>query len=186
MKHLLILILVVGFSSAKLFAQDDEMKKWMDYMTPGKEHKELAKMNGEWTSVNKMWMDPNADPQTMEGTASAEMLLGDRYSQMKNFGTIMGMPYSGISVIGFDNAKKVYVSSYIDNMGTGMMYAEGVYDEKSKCIVFKGKMVDPLTGLDTDYRETINIPDNNTIILIMYNVMNGKEFKSMEIVYKRK
>lgn len=36
----------------------DQMKIWMEYMTPGTMHQQMAKMAGEWKTTNKMWMDP--------------------------------------------------------------------------------------------------------------------------------
>jgi hypothetical protein len=35
------------------------------------------------------------------------------------------MPFEGISTLGYDNAKKTFFSTWIDNMGTGMMVMEG-------------------------------------------------------------
>ena len=186
MKKLFLFLLVLGFYSLNTFAQNDDMKKWMDYMTPGKEHKEFAKMNGDWIFTSKMWMDPSAPPTTSEGTASCEMLLGGRYQQMKVSGKMMGMDFNGIGINGFDNAKKVWVSSWIDNFGTGLMYMEGTYDEASKKIVYRGKMVDPITGKDTDEKQTIKILDDKNIEMEMFSIVDGKEFKNMEIKYTKK
>jgi hypothetical protein len=187
MKKILFFICVLSIISINSFAQNnDEMKKWMDYMTPGKEHQELAKMSGDWTYSTKMWMDPKAEPQTYTGEAKCEMLLGGRYQQMTVSGKMMGMDFNGISVTGFDNAKKVFVSSWIDNFGTGLLYMEGKYDESTKKIIFKGIMVDPMTGKDAEYKQTLKIMDDKTAEMEMFNIVDGKEFKNMEMVYKRK
>jgi len=98
----------------------------------------------------------------------------------------MGMDFNGISISGFDNAKKVYVSSWIDNFGTGLMYMEGKYDEASKMIIFKGVVVDPMTGKDKEYKETLKIVDDKTVEMEMFIVEGGKELKNMEIVYTKK
>jgi hypothetical protein len=186
MKKLLLILLVLGFYSLNAFSQNDEMKKWMDYMTPGKEHKELAKMDGDWTFTSKMWMDPTAPPTVSEGTATFEMILGGRYQQMKVSGKMMGMDFNGIGINGYDNAKKVWVSSWIDNFGTGMLYMEGTYDDASKKIIYKGKMFDPLTNKDTDEKQTIKIIDDKNCEMEMFTIMEGKEFKTMEIKYTKK
>jgi hypothetical protein len=187
MKKILFFICVLSVLTINLFAQNnDEMKKWMDYMTPGKEHQELAKMNGDWTFKSKSWMDPNGEPQISTGNAKCEMLLGGRYQQMTVSGKMMGMDFNGISISGFDNAKKVYVSSWIDNFGTGLMYMEGKYDEASKMIIFKGVVVDPMTGKDKEYKETLKIVDDKTVEMEMFIVEGGKELKNMEIVYTKK
>lgn len=187
MKKIIFLLLVLFAISSSSFSQNnDEMKKWMDYMTPGKEHQSLAKMNGDWNFTSKMWMDPSGEPQISTGTAKFEMLLGGRYQQITAMGKMMGMDFTGIGINGFDNAKKVYVSSWIDNFGTGLMYMEGKFDEASKKIIFKGVMVDPMTGKDAEYKETIKVIDENTMEMEMFNVVDGKDIKSMELKYTRK
>jgi hypothetical protein len=187
MKKFFFFLLLTCFFSINSFAQNnDDMKKWMDYMTPGKEHQDLAKMNGDWVYTSKFWMDPNAPAQTSEGTAYCEMLLGGRYQQMTVSGKMMGMDFKGIAVTGFDNAKKVWVSSWIDNFGTGLMYMEGTFDDASKKIVFTGKMVDPMSGKLTDVKQTLKMVDDKNVEMEMFDNSRGSEFKNMEIKYTKK
>jgi hypothetical protein len=187
MKTLLFSLLIIFTISINTRAQqNDEMKKWMDYMTPGKEHQEYAKMEGDWVYTGKMWMDPAGEPQTFTGDAKFETLLGGRYCQMTVTGKMMGMDFKGIGTDGFDNGKKIYISTWIDNFGTGMMYMEGKYDEASKKIVYTGKMYDPMAGKDTEAKQTIKKIDEKTFEMEMFNMMNGKEFKSMEMKYTKK
>jgi len=71
-------------------------------------------------------------------------------------------------------------------MGTGLMCLQGPYDPKTKTITLRGKMVDPMSGLDTDVRETFKIVDDKHQVMEMYNTPpKGKETKSMEIKYTR-
>ena len=186
MKKTIIFLLFLCFYTISSYAQNDEMKKWMDYSTPGKEHKDLAKMTGDWTYTLKFWMDPSGAPMTSDGTAQFEMLLGGRYQQMKVSGKMMGMDFNGIGVTGFDNGKKIWESSWIDNFGTGLMYMAGTFDEASKKIVFKGKSYDPMSGKDMESRQTIKVVDDKTFEMEMFNIANGTEFKSMEMVYTKK
>ncbi len=47
-------------------------------------------------------------------------------------------------------------------------------------------MTDPMTGQDTKVKETFTILDDNTHTMEMFMVgPDGKEFRTMEIVYKR-
>ena len=186
MKKLIFIFLITVIYSLNSFAQNDDMKKWMDYMTPGKEQLDFAKMNGDWTFTSKFWMDPNGQPQVSTGNAKFEMLLGNRYQQFTVNGKMMGMDFQGIGINGFDNGKKVYVSSWIDNFGTGMMYMEGKYDEASKKIIYTGKSYDPMSGKDTEFKQTVKIIDDKTMLMEMFNIVNGTEFKNMEITYVKK
>jgi Protein of unknown function (DUF1579) len=163
------------------------MKNWQTYMTPGEPHKMLAKSNGTWNSEVTMWQAPGGPAQTSKGTMVNKMVMGGRY-QVSNFtGNMMGMPFEGMSTVAYDNHKKVFITTWIDNMGTGLMTAEGPWDDATKCIHLKGKMVDPSTGMDVDFREEFKIVDDNTQNMEMYvPAPDGKEFKTMEIKYTRK
>ena len=56
----------------------------------------------------------------------------------------------------------------------------------SKTVELKGEMVDGATGKTFDCREVYTIVDANTRKMEMYCEKRGEEFKSMEIVMKRK
>ncbi|QQS38136.1 MAG: DUF1579 domain-containing protein [Ignavibacteriales bacterium] len=175
---------------SNLFAQEGmemsaEEKAWMEYMTPGKAHQMLAESVGSWKVHTKMWMDPSAPPMESDGTSNAEMILGGRYLQSTFTGTMMGMPFEGISMTGFDNAKKEFFNTWIDNMGTGLAYATGKYNEKNNSTEFKGMMVDPMTGKDTPFREVFKMIDKNKMVMEMYWEEGGKEFLGLELTYTR-
>lgn len=163
------------------------MKAWNDYMTPGEQHKMLASQNGKWEGKVTMWMTPGAPPTKSKGTVVNRMILGGRYQEGTFTGTFNGMPFEGKSIVGYDNAKKVFISSWIDNMGTGIMTVEGPWDAATKSITFTGEMHDPMTGKKCKLREIMTFVDDKTQKMEMYNTMPGTpEYKSMEIVYTRK
>jgi hypothetical protein len=99
---------------------------------------------------------------------------------------MMGMPFEGRSTVGYDNARKVFQSTWVDNMGTGIMYLEGKYNDKDNLISFTGKAVDPGTGKEEKVREVFKFIDENTRMMEMYMTKDGKEFKNMEIKITRK
>jgi hypothetical protein len=179
------LLLVTSFTAN---AQEDSatMKKWMEFMMPGKFHEMLAKDNGQWDEEITLWMAPGAPPTTSTATAENKMIMGGRYQHSMHRGTFAGMPFEGMSIVGYDNLRKVFVSSWVDNMGTGIMYMEGKWDPASRSIHFEGKMSDPMAGKEVPVREVFKIVDDNNQLLTMYNTVNGKELKAMEIKFKRK
>ena len=161
-------------------------KAWQTYMTPGDVHKMLAKSDGEWTEDITMWMAPGAPAQKSTATVVNKMVLGGRYQQSIHKGTIMGQPFEGMGTVGYDNSKKMFVSSWVDNMGTGLMYMEGPWDDATKTITMKGKQTDPVTGKDMEMKQTVKIIDDNTQQFEMFTIQNGKESKTMEINLKKK
>jgi hypothetical protein len=182
------LLAITGLSlSHCAFAQNsDDMKAMMAYSTPGDNHKMLAKMAGTWSATVTFWMQPGAPPMSSTATAVNEMILGGRYLQSKNTGTMMGQPFEGMGLTGYDNAKKVYIATWVDNFGTGILTMTGTWDDAAKAIVFTGKEVDPATGKEFSFRQVVRNPDENTQIMEMYASMGGQEFKNMEIKYVRK
>jgi hypothetical protein len=168
------------------YSQDEDMKKWMDYMTPGDQHKQMSKCSGDWKVNTKMWMAPGGEPTVTDGTASAEMILGGRYLVTKHKATMMGMPFEGMSIDGYDNATKMFNSVWLDNMGTGIMFMTGKWNEATKTTDYTGKMVNPLTAGYEDIRSVLKMNDENTMTMEMFGPgPDGKEFKSMVITYTR-
>lgn len=165
--------------------QAEEMKAWMDYMTPGSMHEMMAKYSGDWKTINKYWMDPAGEPMVTEGTSKTEMILGGRYQMSKHSGSVMGMPMEGMWLMGFDNATEEFTAIWIDNMGTGTAIAKGKYDDSTKTISMDGNMIDPISKSDTKFKQYIKIIDNDHYTMIMNLDINGQEFKSMEIEFVR-
>jgi hypothetical protein len=167
---------------------DDEMKAMMAYSTPGEIHKMMAKSVGDWTADISMWMQPGAAPMTSTGEMKNEMILGGRYLKGTNTGNFMGQPFEGISTTGYDNAKKIFINSWIDNMGTGIMTLTGTWDAATNSITFTGTMVDPSSGKDIPIRQVLKMDDENHQTMEMYANAgpDGKEFKTMEIKFTRK
>jgi hypothetical protein len=162
------------------------MKLWMDYMTPGQVHQMLSKWDGTWTEEITMWMAPGAPAQKSTATAVNRMILGGRYQESRVTGSFEGMPFEGISIVGYDNSKKIFQSSWIDNMGTGVLFMEGPMDASGKSITMTGKGLDPMTGKDVRMRQVLTMIDDNNQRMDMYSFKDGKEFKMMEIMMKRK
>jgi len=147
----------------------------------------MAKSAGDWKAEVTQYMDPTQPPTKTQSKVHNEMIMGGRYLSTKWSGDMMGMPFEGISTLGFDNARKLYVSTWIDNMGTGIMNMEGTLDAATNTITFNGKMVNGETLKEEPVRETFTIMDKDHQLMQMYGVgKDGKEFKSMQIHYTRK
>lgn len=190
MKKTILLFLAVFAVTAftgSVRSQDDNMKKWMDYMTPGDMHKMLEKGVGNWTMKTSWWMAPGTEPTVSEATAVSEMILGGRYLQTKVLGSMMGMPFNGMSLEGYDNALKTFHTMWIDDMGTGLMTMTGTYNEAAKQISYSGKMSDPISGKLVDVRQIVTYNSDGSTKMEMYGPgPDGKEYKTMEIVSVKK
>lgn len=182
----LITVFAILLCCGTAFSQTpEEMKAWEASMTPGEQHKWLASMDGNWNAKVTMWMDPSQPPTVSDATTKNEMIMNGLYQRSTHTGNMMGMSFEGESITGYDNMKKEYFSTWIDNMGSGIMMVKGNYNEKSKSLILTGTMTDPMTGKDMNVKEVITYSSPGQNTFVMYLVQDGKEIKTMEIVYTR-
>ena len=100
---------------------DAEMAAYLKMAEPGAEHAMLAKFAGSWETTIRIWMAPNTPATESKGTAEIVAILGGRQLREEFSGEMMGMPFSGFGLTGYDKATKKYVSTWSDNMSTGIM-----------------------------------------------------------------
>lgn len=165
---------------------ESEMKAWQEFMTPGDMHKWMAKQVGTWEAEVSSWMGPG-DPVISSATDVVTMTMNGLY-QIGNFSsTMMGMPFQGQSTLGYDNAKKQFVLTWIDNFGSGIIMMSGNYDNKSKTLILKGMQTNPVTGKEANIRQVNVYHTNDSYTATMYgDGPDGKEIKFMEATYNRK
>lgn len=164
----------------------EEMAAWQKAATPGPHHKHFADAVGEWKAEAKMWMQPGTEPMVSEMKAHCEMLYDGRFCVEKVEGVMMGMPFYGMSISGYDNIKGKHTMVWIDNMGTGTIYSEGDCSDNCTVETQQYSYLDPMTGKDIKVKMVFRTIDKNKRALESYTIGDdGKEFKSMEITYTR-
>jgi hypothetical protein len=163
------------------------MEAMMKAATPGDAHKKLGAMVGTFDTTVKMYQQPGAPPVAGGGVSENSWALDGRFVEQRFNGTFMGMAFHGIGYTGYDNIKKHYVGSWMDNMTTSMMVSEGTADATGKSITFTSTMDDPMTGKSSPVKETVTVVDDDHHTLEMWGAgPDGKMFKMMEIAYSRK
>ena len=175
-------------------AEADMMALMMELAKPGENHKHLQAKAGTWAYSVKWWMSPEAPPSESSGTAVLRSVMDGRYligehsgkMQMPGpDGKMMDAEFKGMSMEGYDNVKKKYVSSWIDNMGTGILNSEGTYDPATKTLTYYAEY-EAMPGMKTKMRELIKDIDQDHHKIEFLEDRGGKEVKTMEIVYTRK
>ncbi len=174
-------------------SEAEMMKQMMELSKLNENHKLIGDMAGNWNYTVKMWMAPGAPPMESKGTAVRKPILGGRYYTFDVTGT-MKMPgedgklkdftFKGNSIEGYDNTKKKFIASWIDNMGTGMMFFEGDYDAATKTFTYTSE-AEMMPGMKVKVREVLKIADKNNQVMEWYEDRGGQEMKTMEIDYHR-
>jgi hypothetical protein len=153
--------------------------------TPGEQHKLLAKLEGSWTTKSKGWVDPDTPPTESIGTCERKMILNGHYLREEYTGDMMGVPFTGISFMGYNNHTKKYESTWIDSMNTGIFKFEGIASRDGRTITQECRFDDPVRG-PAVWRTVTRIKDDNTTEFEMFLTPRGKkEEKMMEMTYSR-
>lgn len=161
------------------------MEAFMASMTPGPQHRHLAGRAGKWTFVGKFWTEPGAPPQESRGTSVREAILGGRVISETIESEMMGMPFRGLGMTGFDNVTQRYWSTWNDTMSTGVMISYGTCDDAMAKCEFHGSYSDPLTGMMKETRMTADSEADRETFRSFEKGPDGKEMMTMEIVYSR-
>lgn len=162
------------------------MEAWEKAATPGPNHELMASFAGKWAFTTKYWMAPEAPPQESKGTMTSEMVLGGRFVVDTVHGEMMGQPFEGIGISGFDNVKGRFVSVWADTMGTGIMTAEGDFDPQTKTMTMIGIYTDPLTGGSKQTRMVTHLESEKRHVMEFFEAgPDGAEQRTMEMVYTR-
>ena len=179
-----------GKEDAKPAADMQEMmKKWAEIATPGEGHKLLDQFVGKWDTVMRMWAEgPGKPPAESKGASELKWIMDGRYLLEESSGQMMGMSYRAMTIQGYDNFKKKYVFSYIDNMGTAIYTGEGKFDMGNKVLSSYGRMDDPMTGEhDKTVKYVTRVLGKDKYVFEIYDEVGGpNEFKALEITYTRK
>ncbi len=129
------------------------MEAWMKANAPTEHHKHMQQMVGNWECTMTSQMMPGAPETVSKGKWSSHMMYEGRYLHGTFEGDMGGMKFQGMSLMGYDNAKKMHYSGWIDSMGTGMSISWGTCSADGKKFEMKGEMVDALDGKTYKTRE---------------------------------
>jgi hypothetical protein len=104
---------------------------------PGPEHAMLKKLEGQWTAKVKL------GDEVSTGAATYKMECGGLWLTSTFKGELMGQPFEGRGVDGYDPESKKFVSVWVDNMVTKPMSLEGTYDKEKKTLTMIGTAPTP-------------------------------------------
>lgn len=150
--------------------------------TPGPEHDVLKKDVGTWDATVEMAGSPGAPAMTSTGVEKVTMLGG--FWQLTEFqADMMGMPFEGRGITGFDPAKKKFVGTWVDSMTPGLYTLEGTYDAPTRTLTATMDGPD-MTGAVSKRKQTTVWTGADTRVFSMYG-SDGTTVE-MKITYKRR
>lgn len=167
--------------------QQAEMEAYTKAGTPGAAHAALARTVGTYDIAVKSWHSPDGPPMEEKGTATRTMALDGRVLVEDVKSQMMGQPWTGHGMHGYDNVTGKHWSTWNDSMSTGLMVSEGTCDAAGAC-TFTGSWNDPVKpGNKITSRMTTKWVNPTTEVFEMFVPgPDGKEFRMMELTYTKR
>jgi hypothetical protein len=159
----------------------EQMRQLHEFSMPGPMHQKFNEWSGHWQERIKSWIKEGGKPAEYQLMCDCRPIMDGRFLLTEVRGVVNGMPYEGQEILGWDNARKIYVSSWIDNQGTGIMNMEGSFDEASNTITFRGSVSSPSSPEPVKVRVVWKIKSPSQIEKEFYVEREGKESKTMEV-----
>lgn len=177
MKNCFLSSILTTFLATVLSAQ--EMPK------PTAEHQKLAASVGTWDAVIEMTGE-DGKPQTSKGVSEVKAGPGGFFVIDDFNATLMGGPFVGHGVTGWDAAKGKCIGTWVDSMSGHMMVLEGTLSADGKTLTMTGSGPGP-TGEMVAHRMVTTTKDANTRVFEMFVPgPEGKEMKVLTITYTRR
>ena len=154
-------------------------------MTPGAEHEKLAQAVGKWQVTTTMQMDTSAPAEVTAGSAERRMILGGRVMEETFRGTMMGQPYEGYGISGYDNLRKEFWGTWNDTASTGLYVMRGNLDPAKGRLVMEGDTTDPMSGNPMKLRIEMHRDGEREVHEFYWTGPDSKSWKGMGMVYER-
>jgi hypothetical protein len=153
--------------------------------TPGESHKLLEKLEGSWTTRTRGWLEGKPAMEST-GTCEQKLVLDGHYLQQVYTGDMMGAPFTGINLLGYNNYTKKYESVWLDSMSTAIYFFVGKGSADGKTITQECSYDDPVKGPSV-WSSVTSIKDDNTLEFEMFvTPKGGEKEKMMEMTVSRK
>ena len=166
--------------------KEEMQRKVEEAGRPGAGHKALEPLVGNWKAEVKCWMEPGGQPNVSQATAQAKWTLNGRFLEEDFQGEMMGKPFRGRSLIGYDNTKQTFNSVWVSDMQTSMFTTEGKGESGNKVITMEGKASCPATGQrDLLMKTVLRVLGPDKHVFEMFDRSRGENAKTMEITYTR-
>jgi len=153
-------LFISGGAVVALAQQENAAPEW-EAPTPGERHEPLRYFVGEWDAEMRMSMTKGTPAEEGAFQSSMRMIMNGMYLEENvTSETPMGT-FLGRGVIGFDESRQRYVSTWIDTDGSGIGMSEGYWDEEARVFEFTGEFPDMMTGELKTSRMMLQIDSEN-------------------------
>ncbi len=158
-----------------------EMDAWKEKGQPNEHHQALQAMAGDFNVEMWFQMGPDGPKQESKGEARSEWLLGGRYLGTHFTTEVMGDPFEGHAIMGYDNINEHYFSGWIDNMSTGLFTEKGQMSDDGKTFTLKGSMNTP-AGVKMTTKHIYTIYSDDKYTMEFWEAPEGEDLVNTSVI----
>jgi hypothetical protein len=186
MKNALLAVLFIVITT-NVFAQDT-FKQLLAYSAPGKQHEVLGRLTGHWAFQDTKLA-------FVKGTLDRKPIYEGRFYLVEITGGKLPIPiangqmketnYQGMQLEGYDNVKKAFVTTSINNhIGSDMEMQLGSWDSVKNTFTYE-YTTELLPGATTKNRRIVTITDADHYTEEYFEDKNGNPEKVRGLRYTR-
>lgn len=163
---------------------------WADeapaYPKPTPHHLAMQALVGTWDAVVTVRTGPGRPPMVSKGTEVNKLLLGGLWLQSEFASEMMGTPFEGRGLFGYDPATGKHVGAWVDSMAMAPSYPSGTCADgcREVTMTFAGQ---DMHGRNVIFKEVTVQKDPEHRTMTMFTKAKGGKFvQVMEIEYTRR
>jgi Protein of unknown function (DUF1579) len=152
---------------------------------PGAVHKQMANWAGEYTTSSKFFAKPGQPSEATTGSATIRSILDGRFLSEENAGTLLGQPYTGMHLYGYNNATGKYEATWIYTGSTATMTLTGTSKDDGRTIEYTASIDQKGTRM-TLYVVLKHVDDDKFTVELYAKNKDGSKGPTLETTYTRK
>lgn len=149
------------------------------------EHRELAKYAGDWNAKTEWKMAPNAPAENGTGVAQIKMIFDGMFMEQMFESSMMGQPFQGRLLMGYDTIEKEFKSVWIDSMAPIWGAASGTKEGNKIVMTGMSPSHTPSGKKQKNMTKTWMVDADNWVFEMWMPGPDGKMFRMGRIEYTR-
>lgn len=186
----LLAILFCGtyFPACAQAGKTDTLQTLLSYSAPGPSHAALGRLAGTWNFQD-------AKLSFVKGTLVREAMFEGRFYNVKITGGKLKIPvgggamkeenYQGAQLEGYDNVRKQYITTAVNNhIGSDIQIETGSYDAAKNTFTYTWES-ELLPGMKVTGSRVVTIKDADHYVELYFEVHDGRQVQVRQLDYTR-
>jgi hypothetical protein len=161
------------------------MQAMLQANAPSPAHGLLAARAGRYTTVLRFRMGADGPVQESTGTATLTSICSGRFLLEEDAGTLMGEPFTGERLYGYNNGTKQYEASWAHTGSTAILGLTGTSEDGGVTIEWSGSYIDPAEGKQALRATWRQLDDDHFVIEVSGADPQAPHFSVLATTYSR-